>query len=259
MSQYRIVEVLEKKLEDLIRQDPDLIEEGLTFITHQFDTKRGPLDVLLADSGNALIVAELKATEDDNMLTQGMDYYDFVASNIESLARGYKDAKINPLEDPRLLLIAPSFSQTLINRCKWIDIPISLFEYQCIVFDNNPDKIIPVFKQKDIPSRPEIVDVPTIPDYLNYITDNKIKKIAENFLNEIKLWDESNISLIPIKYAISIKVSGRVFAHFSTRRKHFVISTYDSDNNWKNHQIKDKDYLETVKTLLKKNFEAIKQ
>ena len=59
MSQYRIVEVLEKKLEDLIRQDPDLIEEGLTFITHQFDTKRGPLDVSLADSGNALIVAEL--------------------------------------------------------------------------------------------------------------------------------------------------------------------------------------------------------
>ena len=57
MKKYRWVEVSETKLEDLIRQGTDLIEEGLVFVDHQRMTDRGPLDVLMVDSGGALILA----------------------------------------------------------------------------------------------------------------------------------------------------------------------------------------------------------
>ncbi|KKM01404.1 hypothetical protein LCGC14_1794790, partial [marine sediment metagenome] len=42
-----------------------MIEDGLKYIDHQRNTDRGPLDVLFVDSGNALVVAELKINEDD--------------------------------------------------------------------------------------------------------------------------------------------------------------------------------------------------
>ena len=68
---YHIVDVSETDLEELIRQNPDNIEIGLRFVDHQRKAGRGPYDVLLVDSGKALVVGELKVTEDDSMLTQG--------------------------------------------------------------------------------------------------------------------------------------------------------------------------------------------
>ena len=91
MRKYKEQEVTEKQFEDIVRKTPDSIEEGLRYIDHQKRTPRGPLDVLFVDSGNALVVAELKVVEDDTMLVQGIDYYDFITSNLEGFARAYKD------------------------------------------------------------------------------------------------------------------------------------------------------------------------
>ena len=80
MKKYKVVDMVgqEKLLEEMIRKVPELIEEGLKYIDHQKRTERGRLDVLLVDSGNALVVAELKTIEDDEMLVQGLDYYDYI-------------------------------------------------------------------------------------------------------------------------------------------------------------------------------------
>jgi RecB family endonuclease NucS len=127
------VEVSEQHLEELIRLHADEIEAGLVYIDHQRQTDGGRLDVILADSGKAFVIAELKVTEDDGMLLQGVDYCDYVTRNIERLAREYKQHQIDPTQEVRLLLIAPSFSQTLINRCRWVNITISLFAFTCLI------------------------------------------------------------------------------------------------------------------------------
>jgi hypothetical protein len=44
----------------------------------------------LVDSGRSLVVAELKMVQDDDMLIQGLDYYDYVSTNLEAFARLYK-------------------------------------------------------------------------------------------------------------------------------------------------------------------------
>jgi len=234
-----------------------LIEEGLKYIDHQKRTERGPLDVLFADSGNALIVAELKVVEDDGMLVQGIDYYDYIASNIEGFARAY-NKKVDPTQKPRLFLVAPGFSVSLLNRCKWIDVPISLFAYQCIAFEDKPKEIIPVFKEITIPSLPVKVEVYTIDQRLNYITDREVRKTVEGFLKEIKEWDVDNILIEPTKNDISIKASGRVFSYLCPRRNHFVIYTYDNENKWVGFPIKQAEDLEEVKILLKSNYEKFK-
>lgn len=261
MRKYKIIEVTEKQLEEMIRKSPFFIEEGLRYIDHQKRTPRGPLDVLFVDSGNSLAVAELKTVEDDGILIQGIDYYDYISNNIEGFARAYKDSGIDPTQKLRLFLIAPSFSISLLNRCKWVDIPVSLFTFQCIVFEGNSEEITPIFKEITIPSRQQTVEVYTIEQRLNYITDSIDRKRAEKILKEIKEWDKENILTEPIKYSISIKAYGSVFAYLEPRRKYFLISTYDtmeSGSTWQSYSVKTEEDLNKIKARLKENLQYYK-
>jgi len=255
MKKYEIVDVSEKQLEDLIRQGADLIEEGLRFVDHQRMTDRGPLDVLLIDSGNALIVAELKVVEDDGMLLQGIDYYDYVSRNVEGMARAYKAFGIDPTQQIRLLLVAPSFSQSLLNRCKWIDIPISLFGYNCVRFEGSDD-ISPVFHEITIPSPPEPpVESYRIEDKYNYVTNVEARERMIKLIAEVERWEPGTISIEPIKYDISLKVNGRVFAYVAPRRKFFHVYTFDHDNKWTGYAVNQEEDLEPIWSLLRTNIE----
>src|SRR5262249_28333686 len=132
---YTKIDVTEAQLEDVIRQHANLIEDGMRYVDHQNRTPTGRLDVILVDSGKSLTVAELKIVEDDSMLMQGIDYYDHVSGLVEGYARRYQQEgiEIDPAQRVRLVLVAPSFSQTLLNRCKWVDAPVSLFSYACLM------------------------------------------------------------------------------------------------------------------------------
>ncbi len=251
MPRYAKVDVAEKQLEDLVRQYAAKIEEGLVYVDHQnWTAAGGRLDVFLVDSGNAFVVAELKVVEDDGMLLQALDYYDYVASNVEAFARLYGQHNPDPTQQVRMFLVAPSFSQTLINRCKWIDAPISLFTYSCLRLEGS-DEILPVFSEQSVPSPPEAVEVHHIEDHLQYITDAGIRFVASDFLTEVAEWAPSRIVLDPIKYAVSMKIDGRVFAYFNVRRKGFVISTYNSEGTWTAYPVHTNEDLEAVRPIMR--------
>jgi hypothetical protein len=155
MKPYAKVDVSEAQLEDLVRRNVGKIEEGLTYVDHQKSAAGGRLDVLMVDSGKSLVVAELKVIQDDGMLMQGLDYYDHVSTQAEPYARLYKAYSIDPTQQVRLFLVAPDFSQTLVNRCKWLDLPISLFTFTCLKFEGEAD-LIPIFIEREITESPKI-------------------------------------------------------------------------------------------------------
>jgi hypothetical protein len=245
MAKYKKIDVTEQQLEDLVRRHTDDIEKGLVYVDHQRPTGGGRLDVLIVDSGKSIVLAELKVVEDDGMLLQGVDYYDFLSSHKESFARLHKDKEIDPTQEVRLFLIAPSFSQTLINRCKWIDIPIALFTYNCLIITGTGD-IIPVFAEQAIPSPLKIVEVFHIEDILSYITDPGVRADVNSTIEEIKRWKPERISVDATKDALSMKVDGRVFAYLYPRRKHFLIATYNAENIWSAYPIHGKEDLDNV-------------
>jgi len=250
MKRYKKVDVSEAALEDLVRRDAGLIEDDLVYVDHQKPTAGGRLDVLLVDSGKSLVVAELKVKQDDGMLVQGVDYYDYVSTHVEAFARLYKPHEIKPTQQVRLFLIAPSFSQTLVNRCKWIDIPISLFAFDCLKFEGDDD-LVPIFSEEPIPPRPPVLEVMQLDDHLRYITDLTVQSKVSALLDEIKNWKPGNISLDAIKSAISMKVNGRVFAYLYPRRQHYLLATYNDQEEWTDYSIKDDDDLTKVREMMR--------
>ncbi|MCL0039293.1 endonuclease NucS, partial [Dehalococcoidia bacterium] len=240
MKRYIEKEITEKELEDRIRQAPDLIESGLMFLTQQHRTSRGPLDLLLVDDGRALVVAELKTFQDDSMLWQGIDYYDYVATHIEALARSYPDRQIDVAQKPRLFLIAASFSELTVTRCKWVDLPISLFEWQCLALlddEGKEEDDILVFFPRKVPARPAPEEPRSIEKSLTYITDDQIRGLAEAFLKEVDSWKDQRITKTPISWGISLKAAGKVFAYLTPMRKSFTVSYYNEAGAWTDYKV----------------------
>ena len=251
MKRYTKIDVSEQKLEDLIRQHVGMLEEGLIYIGRQKPTAGGcRLDILMVDSGKSLVVAELKVVQDDGMLMQGIDYYDYVSGHIEAFARLYKPHDIDPTKHVRLFLVAPSFSQVLVNRCKWLNLPISLSTFQCLKFEGEED-ITPVFAEQEIPPPPRVLKVAQLGDHLGYITDLQVRAKVTALLDEIKNWKPGSVFLEAIQSAISMKVNGRVFAYFYPRRQYYLLGTYNDQEEWTRHAIRDDDNLVKVKPIIR--------
>lgn len=256
MKSYKKIDVSEQQLEDLVRCHTGMIDEGLVYLGHQKPAAGGRLDVLLVDSGKSLVVAELKVVQDDDMLMQAVDYYDDVSSHVEAYARIYQSHQIDPKREVHLFLIAPSFSSTLVNRSKWINIRISLFTFQCLKFDDvEEDDLVIVFQEQAIPTLPIVFEVPTLEDHFKYITDARVKSKAKALLEEIEKWKPGKVSLDPIKDAISMKVNNRVFAYFYPRRHFYLLATYNDQEVWTPYPINDDDDLAKVKLIVKASME----
>jgi hypothetical protein len=246
---YKKIDISERELEDLVRQHSGLIEDGMVYLTHQNHTPGGRLDVLLVDSGKSLVVVELKVVQDDAMLMQCLDYFDHVAAGVETYARMHSAHGIDPKQPVRMLLVAPSFSQTLVNRCKWIDANISLFTYVCLKFENQK-ALVPVFTEQAIPSVQELPIVHKQEDRLAYITDPGARARAAAAIDQIRATWQDRTAVDPLKYDISLKVDGKVVAYVSPRRKSFLISTYDAEDRWTSYTIQNDDDLAAAAHLI---------
>jgi len=259
MFEYESADIDERKLEDMVRQAPHLIEDGLKFVDRQRRTVRGPLDILLVDSGNALVVAELKTHEDDGMLMQALDYFDYVSANLDGFGRVYKQFNIDVTQLPRLFLIAPSFSQTLPNRCKWIneDVRISLFLYKYIISKATKEDTV-VFLETEIPPMPKREEEYSIPKLLSYIKDDSAKESAEGFLKEVESWNPKAVEVAARKNKIVINISGskvtKKVAEVWPGRKNWDVDVLDlKEDKWQGFRIPEGDYSELL-SLLKSSF-----
>jgi hypothetical protein len=253
MKRYKFVDISEAGLEDLVRQAPDLLEAGLIYIDHQRRAREGRLDLLLVDSGRALVVAELKTIEDDGMLWQALDYYDYVQDNLEGLARNYPNANIDPQQSPRLFLIAPSFSVLLLNRVKWLSISplVSLFSYRCIAFDELEGGPISVYLEVKPPVIREAVTTSSLETHFEYITDSVSRAKAQDVLSSVQAIGPA-VSIDPVKSGLSIKVSGKVFAYIWPKRRYFTVGYYsDTDDQWTNETVEADTDIEPVKARLR--------
>lgn len=257
MRKYQILEVRESELEDLVRQAPDLIEDGLRFIDHQTPAAGGRLDVLLVDSGNALVIAELKVVEEDGMLIQAIDYYDYVLSNLEGFARAYSMYDINTDQQPRLFLIAPSFSVRLLNRIKWIDIPVSLYTVKCIRFEDELGQVYPVYDELNPPSVAEKPETYSLDDKYKYITDPSARQLAKHAVGQIQQLDPQRVLLKPIKYSISIQCQGSLLAYVNPRRRYFTVNTYNSESEWTDYRIDSEEDWQACEPIVRAAFDRM--
>jgi hypothetical protein len=104
-----------------------------------------------------------------------------------------------------------------------------------------------------------VLETYSLDDRLNYITDLEVRDTVKATLKQIGSWDEGRILIEPIKYSISLKVSGRNFAYISPRRNFFVVETFNQDGKWTGYPIRSSTELVAAIDLMRDNFKRYRK
>jgi len=207
----------ERELKSLIKENPEYVEKGLIVLADEFPVKGGAVDLLCVDSGRVLTIIELKIYEEDLMIMQAIRYYDSIFQNINSIIKLYPDIEIDEKEDPRVILIAPTFSETLKKNVKYLSITLDLIEYEAI--EVNKEKGL-ICRNIEIEAPKELPIVRNVDDHLNYITDEGLRDLCKKIIEKIKGIGE-NIEVYGRQFYIGFSYRGRLFARIETKRNFF--------------------------------------
>lgn len=222
------IELSEKELESLIVADPSQIEEGLKIISRQHPADSGPLDILAIDSEGSMVIIELKNEADEQHLDQGLRYYDWARNNLAWLTRDYSSLGLNCDRPIRLILVAPSFTDTVQRIAKYIDIELQLIEYRAIQ-DSKGEKAI-MRTEIDFGQPSEPPPIPTIEKKLEYFRNKEVKDLFMTALDELK---KRGVELRPISGNwISFWFKDKRFMYMCPKRNFFVAEILGLDDTW---------------------------
>jgi hypothetical protein len=121
-----------RELEEMLTTEIAQIEDGLVVIANHVPINdKATLDILCRDENGQLVVLQLSVSEDDTMFLHGIQSLDYVDKFKSFLKATYKEQKINDKEKPRLILIAPHFSDAIRNAAEGMKgMRMDLYEWE---------------------------------------------------------------------------------------------------------------------------------
>jgi hypothetical protein len=138
MAIARITIKDENELRKIVVNDVSVVESGLTVICDNMPIDSSvKIDVLCHDEDGQLIVIKLSIKEADNMFFEGLKDIAHVNNVKPMLKFSYKDFKISESKSPRLVFLAPSFSEQLISVVRQMQgIQMDLYTWEYFGFDD---------------------------------------------------------------------------------------------------------------------------
>lgn len=151
MSIEKIGVESKEELKQMISNEVSQIEKGLTVVCSDIPIDdKSRLDVLCHDNKGQIVVLQLNVEEDDNMLLQGIRNLDYVDKFKSFLKVTYSKHKIDDKEKPRLVLVAPNFSETVRHAVEHMQgIHVDLYEWEYLkIGDHKGLRLQPIFTWK---------------------------------------------------------------------------------------------------------------
>jgi hypothetical protein len=136
------------ELEEMLTNEITQIENDLAVIANHVPVNdKATLDILCRDNNGQLVILQLSVSEDDTMFLHGIQSLDYVDKFKSFLKATYKEQKIDDKQKPRLILIAPSFSDAVRNAVEGMKgLRIDLYEWEYLKLgDQKGLRLQPIF------------------------------------------------------------------------------------------------------------------
>lgn len=107
---------------------------GITFLEKEYSTTDGRIDTLGLDENNSPVIIEYKKKENDDVLSQGLFYFDWLVKNKKHFellvgSKLGKDIQVN-WDQPRVILIAQGFNRYIIAAVRQLrNIELKTYTY----------------------------------------------------------------------------------------------------------------------------------
>jgi hypothetical protein len=243
----------EAELESLLAVDPSKIEPGMSLLARQWPTRRGPLDLLLMDQDGRATVAELKIESSDDMLLQGLDYLAWVHENLIAIKQAFPKVSLD--KNPRLVLVARSFSDVLRARCRYLrdELQPVLLAYRA---GTHANETLVLMNEVDIPKMPD--GGPRITqstDHRDYLSGDDLRQLWDNAARYFTSLSPQ-VHQTPVQSYLGFRGNSRLIAALAANRRSFWVKCwYEGEWEW-HFKIADAKDLEKMKAELGSNYLA---
>ncbi|MEM2119364.1 MAG: endonuclease NucS [Candidatus Bathyarchaeia archaeon] len=143
----------QEELEQMMTNEITQIEKDLNIICSNIPINdKTNLDILCHDGNGQLVIVQLNVSEDDVMLLQGIQSLDYVDKFKNFIKATYNKNKIDVQQKPRLILVAPSFSDAVRKAVESMQgIRVDLYEWEYLKLGEHKGfRLQPLF---EIPSQ----------------------------------------------------------------------------------------------------------
>ncbi len=121
-----------EELARMVTNEIGQIEKNLNIICNDVPVNdKTSIDILCHDNNGQLVIVQMNVHEDDIMLLYGIQSLDYVDKFKSFLKATYSKSKIDEKQKPRLILIAPSFSDAVHRAVESMQgIHVDLYEWE---------------------------------------------------------------------------------------------------------------------------------
>lgn len=213
----------EKELHGIIEKDLDLLEDGLILLKYEMNVGSGIPDFLCVDSGGRLVIIEVKAQEDENILFQALRYYAVINKKRYIIANIFSQHNVNPKLTPRIILIAKRFSDDIRVLGTLVVPDIELYGYNTLIDSVKVPGI--VYHPVLLPKVEESIANPlSVEDHREYITKENLKPIFDKIREQVQ-GIHSTIEEYVTQSYVGYKFKGRQLSWVTAHRKSFDFGT----------------------------------
>ena len=122
-----------KELVNIVSKELNEIEKGLKIIGNEIPVdEKTKIGMLCHDEHGQLVIVQTAIKEDKNMIFEALKCADYVDKFKTMLAATYPKSKIDTAKTPRVILLAPEYSEEVINivqRIKGVQINLYTWGY----------------------------------------------------------------------------------------------------------------------------------
>jgi len=122
-----------KELMDVVSKELNNIEKGLKIIGNEIPVdEKTKIGMLCHDDNGQLVIVQTALKEDRNMIFDALKCVDYVDKFKTMLAATYPKSKIDVTKTPRVIILAPEYSEDVVNivkRIKGVQISLYTWEY----------------------------------------------------------------------------------------------------------------------------------
>jgi len=152
-----------KELVNIVSKELNEIEKGLKIIGNEIPVdEKTKIGMLCHDEHGQLVIVQTAIKEDKNMIFEALKCVDYVDKFKTMLAVTYPKSKIDTAKTPRVILLAPEYSEEVINIVKRIKgVQINLYTWEYLKIGDykglhiEPIFIYPLKKEEKLEKKPK--------------------------------------------------------------------------------------------------------
>jgi hypothetical protein len=205
-----------------------------------------PLDTLIREAGVVLEDRLRTASQADTRLV-GVDLVDAALKPPEPIIR----FSAHPGEQEGVRMLYRGAIQFIRNPP--MHRAIQYAESTARLFLHLIDSLLLLLSEHE-PAQPERT---SLEEKYEYIANIPSRERARRLVAEVCGWYPDQVSAVPIRYDISLRAFGRVFAVLNPGRAHFNLYTYDRSRMWTRFRIDNDAHVRAIQPILRENVESL--